>query len=307
MSQKRKAISFLIIASVLWSSGGLLIKLVNWNPLAIAGMRSAIAVLVLLIYLQRPNFHWSFAQVGGALAYTSTVILFVLANKLTTAADAILLQYSAPIYVALFGAWFLGEKTTRLDWITIVLVIGGMALFFLEDLTSGGRWGNICAMFSAVSFAWLVLFLRKQKDGSPIESILLGNVIAALAGLPFMFKSMPNAKSWMGLLFLGVFQLGLSYILYATAIKHVSALEAILIPVLEPLLNPLWVLLFVGETPGWWAVVGGMIVLLAVTARGILTARGKPVAVVRECFYYADAKRPAVISPPLAANKSKPY
>ncbi len=100
MSQKRKAIGFLIIASVLWSSGGLLIKLVKWNPPAIAGMRSAITALVLLIYLRRPNFHWSFAQVGGALAYTSTVILFVLANKLTTAANAILLQYSAPIYVA---------------------------------------------------------------------------------------------------------------------------------------------------------------------------------------------------------------
>lgn len=258
----------------------MLIKLVNWNALAIAGMRSAIATLVLLVYVRRPHFHWSFAQVGGALAYSGTVILFVLANKLTTAANAILLQYSAPIYVALFGAWFLGEKANRLDWITIVLVIGGMVLFFLDDLTSGGRWGNICAMFSAVSFAWLVLFLRKQKDGSPFESILLGNVIAALAGLPFMFGSMPDARSWMGLLLLGVFQLGLSYILYTAAIKHVSALEAILIPVLEPLLNPLWVLLLVGETPGWWAIVGGMIVLLAVTARGILMAKVKLVSLL---------------------------
>jgi drug/metabolite transporter (DMT)-like permease len=278
MPQRRQAIIFLIIASVLWSLGGLLIKLVNWNPLAIAGMRSAIAMLVLFIYLRRPHFHWSFAQVGGALAYACTVILFVLANKLTTAANAILLQYAAPIYVAMFGAWFLGEKANRLDWITIIFVIGGMTLFFLDDLAGGGWWGNICAIMSAVSFAWLVLFLRKQKDGSPFESVLLGNLIAALIGLPFMFESMPDAKSWLGLLLLGVFQLGFSYILYTTAIKHVSALEAILIPVLEPLLNPIWVLLLIGETPGWWAVIGGVIVLGAVTARGVFITRVKPVS-----------------------------
>ncbi|MCG3118087.1 MAG: hypothetical protein ALAOOOJD_00221 [bacterium] len=279
MPQKRQAIIFLIIASVLWSTGGLLIKLVHWNSLAIAGMRSAITAVVLLIYLRRPQFHWSPAQIGGGLAYAGTVILFVLANKMTTAANAILLQYSAPIYVALFGAWFLGERTHRLDWITIALVIGGMTLFFFDDLTGSGWWGNLCAMFSAVTFAWLVLFLRKQKDGSPFESILLGNVIAALVGLPFMFDTMPAAKSWLGLLLLGVFQLGLAYIFYAAAVKHVSALEASLIPVLEPLLNPLWVLLFLGETPGWWAAVGGMIVLGAVTARGILMARTKSVSI----------------------------
>lgn len=273
MTPRRQAILFLIIASVLWSLGGLLIKLVQWNPLAIAGMRSAITALVLWIYLRRPNFHWSPAQIGGGVAYACTVILFVLANKLTTAANAILLAYSAPIYVALFGAWFLGEHTRRLDWFIIAIVIGGMALFFLDDLSGGGWWGNICAMLSAIAFAWVVLFLRKQKDGSPFESILLGNLMAALIGTPFMFASMPDARSWLGLILLGVFQLGLSYILFTAALKEVSALEAILIPVLEPLLNPLWVLLFVGETPSAWACVGGLLVLLAVTARGILSTR----------------------------------
>ena len=279
MPQRRQAIIFLLIASVLWSLGGLLIKLIEWNALAIAGMRSAIAAIVLLFYLRRPKFHWSATQVGGALAYACTVVLFVIANKLTTAANAILLQYAAPIYVALFGAWFLGEKASRLDWLTIFFVIGGMTLFFLDELSGGGWWGNIFAIISGISFAWLVLFLRKQKDGSPFESVLLGNVIAALVGLPFMFESMPDAKSSLGLLLLGVFQLGFSYIFYAAAIKHVSALEGILIPVLEPLLNPIWVFLLVGETPGRWAVVGGVLVLGVVTARGILMARIKAVPV----------------------------
>jgi drug/metabolite transporter (DMT)-like permease len=276
MPQRRRAILFLIIASVLWSLGGLLIKLVNWNAPAIAGMRSAITAVVLLIYLRRPHFHWSSAQIGGALAYAATVILFVLANKLTTAANAILLQYSAPIYVALFGAWLLNEKATGLDWSTIFFVMAGMLLFFLDDLTSGNWWGNICAMLSAISFAALVVCLRKQKEASPFESVLLGNILTALIGLPFMFGTMPDARSWIGLLLLGVFQLALPYILYASAIKHLAALEASLIPVLEALLNPIWVFLLVGEAPGWWAVVGGGMVLSAVTARGILITRVKP-------------------------------
>jgi drug/metabolite transporter (DMT)-like permease len=276
MPQRRRAILFLIIASVLWSLGGLLIKLVNWNAPAIAGMRSAITAVVLLIYLRRPHFHWSPAQIGGALAYAATVILFVLANKLTTAANAILLQYSAPIYVALFGAWLLNEKATGLDWSTIFFVMAGMLLFFLDDLTSGNWWGNICAMLSAISFAALVVCLRKQKEASPFESVLLGNILTALIGLPFMFGTMPDARSWIGLLLLGVFQLALPYILYASAIKHLAALEASLIPVLEALLNPIWVFLLVGEAPGWWAVVGGGMVLSAVTARGILITRVKP-------------------------------
>ncbi|TEU10276.1 MAG: DMT family transporter [Anaerolineales bacterium] len=270
--ERYKAIGFLIVTAVLWSSGGLLIKWISWNPLAIAGTRSAIAALVLLVVLRRPHLTWSSAQIGGAIAYAVTVILFVLANKLTTAANAILLQYTSPIYIALFGAWFLGERATRLDWITIFVVIGGMVLFFLDDLTTGGFWGNVCAISSGVTFACLVLFMRKQKDGSPLESIFLGNILTALVGLPFMFEAMPSASSWVGLLLSGVLQLGLSHVLYAAAIKHIAALEAILIAVIEPILNPLWVLLIMGETPGPWALLGGFIVLVSVTIRYVATA-----------------------------------
>ena len=270
--KRYKAIGFLIATSILWSSGGLLLKMISWNPLAIAGMRSAIAAIVLLAFLRRPHMTWSSAQIGGAIAYTVTVILFVSANKLTTAANAILLQYTSPIYVALFGAWFLRERATRLDWVIILVVMGGMVLFFLDDLTTGGFWGNVCAISSGATFACFVLFMRKQKDDSPVESVLLGNILTALVGLPFMFEAMPNASSWIGLVLLGVFQLGLSHALYATAIKHVTALEAILIPVIEPILNPLWVLLIVGETPGPWAFLGGFIILFSVMVRCVVAA-----------------------------------
>jgi drug/metabolite transporter (DMT)-like permease len=200
------------------------------------------------------------------------VILFVSANKLTTAANAILLQYTSPIYVALFGTWFLGERATWLDWTTVFMVIGGMVLFFLDDLTTGGFWGNIYAISSGMTFACFILLMRKQKSDSPMESVLLGNILTALVGFPFMFQTAPNASSWAGLILLGVFQTGLSYALYSTAIKHVAAVEAILIQTVEAILNPVWVFLLMGEMPGPWAFLGGFIVLVSVTARCVVAA-----------------------------------
>lgn len=266
---KSRAILFLIATALLWSAGGLLIKSVEWNSIAIAGTRSAIAALVILAFRRRMQFNWGFVQLGGALCYAGTVILFVTANKLTTAANAILLQYTAPIYVAIFSFWFLKEKITKSDILTIAAAFGGMTLFFLDDLSRGGLWGNIIAILSGIAFAGTALFLRKQKDHSPLESVFLGNILTFLIGLPFILRSSPEAGGWPALILLGVFQLGLAYILYAEAIKHVTALEAILIPILEPILNPVWVFLLLGEKPGHWAVAGGIIVLFSVTLRCI--------------------------------------
>ena len=270
---KYRAIVFLIITAFLWSLGGLLIKLVAWNPVAIAGARSAIASLLMLALRRKLRFDWGLAQMGGAACYAATVILFVASNKLTTAANAILLQYTAPIYVACFSYWFLRERISKSDLLTIATAIGGMISFFLDDLSKGGLWGNVLAILSGITFAGTALFLRKQKDGSPLESVFMGNIGAFLVGLPFMVQSSPNAKGWLWLMLLGVFQLGFSYVFYAEAIKHVTALEGILIPVLEPILNPIWVFLLVRERPGKWAILGGLIVLASVTMRCLLALR----------------------------------
>ena len=276
LNQHSKGIIFLVIAALIWSSGGFLIKWIAWNPMAIAGTRSLIAAGLMYLYRRKFEFNWSPAQIGGAVAYAGTVISFVLANKLTTAANAILIQYTAPVFVALFAHWFLGEKTSPLDWILIVITFGGMSLFFMDNLTVGNFLGNVVALFSGVSFGGVALFSRKQKDGSPLESFFLGNILTGIVGLPFMFQSAPNASGWIGLILLGVFQLGISYIVYAEAMKRVTALEGVLIPVIEPILNPVWVFLLLRETPGKWAMLGGVIVLFAVTLRCILVnqARG---------------------------------
>jgi len=267
------AIASLVAASVLWSNGGLLIKFVAWNPLAIAGMRSAIAAVILMVVVRKPHFHLSFPQIGGAVSYAATVIFFVSATKLTTAANAIILQYTAPIYVALFSSRFLKEKIHWFDAAAVAVVLCGIFLFFLDDLTPGGYFGNVLALCAGFSMAWLGLFLRKQKDASPIETVLLGNLITVCVTFPFMLSGRPGLSDWLGLGVLGVFQIGFSYILYSHAIKKVKAIDAMLIFTIEPIINPVWVYLFIGETPGRWALVGGVLVVAVVVSRGIYIAR----------------------------------
>jgi drug/metabolite transporter (DMT)-like permease len=269
---RSRAILLLLLAALLWSSGGLFIKSIDWPPLAIAGARSAIAgLLMLLLGYRQLEWRWSKYHIIGAVSYAGIVTLFVVATKLTTAANAIVLQYTAPLYVAMLGGWFLGEPTSRRDWGIIFIALAGMSLFFLDHLSPGNIWGNILAMLSGLAFAIMVLCTRRQKDGSPLTTLFLGNMLTAVIGLPFMWQAVPSSPDCLALLFLGIFQLGLPYICYAAAIRHVTALEGILIPMLEPLANPLWVFLVLRERPGKWALLGGIVLLSAVTTRSLLT------------------------------------
>lgn len=270
----RRATGQLVLAAVFWSLGGLLIKAIAWSPLAVAGGRGLIAAIFLVLTHRGLRFHFSRAQILGALGYAACTVTFCAATKLTTAANAILLQYTAPVWIALFGTWLLGERATRVDWIAITLVLIGMALFLANGLAVGHVLGDSLGVLSGVCFAGMTIALRSQKDGSPIESIILGNLLAFFVGLPWIIASpaLPLA-GWLALLVLGVVQLGCSYWLYARAIRHVTALEAVLIPVLEPLFNPIWVLLAVGERPTPLALLGGSIVLAAVIGRGLVRLR----------------------------------
>ncbi|MBN2324875.1 MAG: EamA family transporter [Spirochaetes bacterium] len=263
----------LIGAGILWSTGGVLIKWIEWHPLAIAGMRSLISAVVLLGLIRKPKFSWSISQVGGAIAFSATVMLFVTSTKLTTAANAVLLQYTAPIYTAVFAGAFLQERTQWYDWLAVVVVFGGIVLFFFDGLTFRGTWGSILAALSGVSWAWVGLFLRKQRRGSPFESVLLGHIITGIIGIPFMCKHPPTSDVWPGMVLLGVFQMGLSYYIYARAIKRVRALDAMLVLTIEPVLNPMLVFLFIGEVPGRMALIGGGVVLFMITTRSIMQLR----------------------------------
>jgi len=266
----------LLAASLCWSLAGVLIKFIaeSWPGLAVAGGRGLLAAAFLCLTNRGLRFHLSRDQILGAIGYAMCTVLFCIATTLTSAANAILLQYTAPVWVALFGAWLLREPATRADWITIVVALGGMTLFFKDSLTLGHLTGDILGLLSGVGFAGMTIALRRQKDSSAVESIILGNLLAFVIGFAWIARApwLPPS-GWVALFALGIVQLGMSYWLYARAIRHVSALEAVLIPVIEPILNPMWVLLFMHEKPSGWAVVGGIIVLGAATIRAIISVR----------------------------------
>ena len=268
---RKNAILMLLFAGVLWSLGGLLIKSIPWHPLAISGLRGGIAAIVIYAFSKDRKIIITYEKLFAACLYTLVVTLFVVANKLTTAGNAILLQYTAPVYVALFGYMFLGEKSTFIDWITIFILLGGLTLFFLDDLSFDGYLGNALAILSGMSFAALTISLRKQKNHNPSDSILLGNILTLIIGLPLIISETSfNLHSIILILILGTIQLGVPYILYTTAIKHVTALDAIIFPVVEPILNPILVFFILGETLGPWAFLGGALVLGSVVLRGLL-------------------------------------
>jgi drug/metabolite transporter (DMT)-like permease len=267
--QRSTGICLLLLAALCWSSGGLLIKWVDWSPMGISGMRGAIAALFLLLIFRPKKWQMNRYMIGGALAYALCITSFVLATKWTNAANAILLQYTAPVHVAFFAYWFLGEKPCNIDWIAIAMVLAGMVLFFSEDLSLSGLWGNVAGLISGVGFAWIALLLRKQKDADPVQSVILGNLLAAVVGMPFMFGKAPTAMGWIGLVLLGLVQIGLGYALFSIAIRYVTAIEALLISTLEPILNPVWVFLLLGERPGDLAIIGGCTIIAAILLRSL--------------------------------------
>jgi drug/metabolite transporter (DMT)-like permease len=272
---RTKALLLIALVAILWSSGGVLIKLVSWNPLALASIRSLISAVFLLLAARGKRFNFSPIALAGALAYAGTLITFVAATKLTTAANAILLQYTAPIYVALLGGWFLHEHINWQDWLAIAAVLGGMLFFFLDKLSLTGMSGNLLAIGSGLFFASLVLLLRKQKDGNPLQSIIMGNILTFLIGLPFCRGLQFTEGNIAGILALGIFQIAIPYFLYSMAIRHVRAFDAILIMTLEPILNPIWVWLVIAEVPGKWPIVGGLIVIAAILLHGFFAQRQK--------------------------------
>lgn len=275
INSRSSAVIAMLLSILFGSTAGLFIKLSSWDAMALNGARSLVAAITVWIFLRRPNFTWSRAQIGGAIAYALMLITFIQANRWTTAANAAFLQYTAPLWVALFSIWLLGERPKRSDWLTLAAIAVGMTLFFGGKLSPEGLRGNLIAIVSGMCVALFLIALRKQKDGSPTETVLLGNLIAAVIGLPFIIlgDQPVNLREISIILFLGVFQLGLTFILLTLAIKHLSAIESILMESLGPVLNPVWTFLFINEIPAPSAIAGAAIIVTAVVIRAITAAR----------------------------------
>ena len=267
---RKYAILLLIVTGIIWSSGGLFIKLIPWSPISIAGIRSGLSALVIYLYRRLDPIYLSKYVWAGAISYSVMVICFVFANKITTSGNVILIQYAAPIYVALFSFSFLGEKANIADWVSILIIFVGLSSFFYEDLSYFQLWGNILSILSGIGFAGLTLCMRKEKKANPVDCVLMGNILTFLVCIPFYKNGVTlDIKPWVSIIFLGVIQLGLSYIFFSIAIKYVKALDAIIYPVIEPLVNPLLTFLFLGELMSNTAVFGGAFVIIGVVGRGL--------------------------------------
>lgn len=273
-----------LTAAVLWSAAGVGIKSLDLPAMAIVGFRSGFALPVMALLgrsalrislLRRP------AVAVAALAYCLMVCLFVSATRLTTAANAILLQYTAPVWIGLLSYPLLNEKPRRRDWLATALCMAGLAVFFMERLTPEGRTGMILAVLSGVAMALVFIGLRREgmraEDSAAGVVILAGNALCFLVGLPFMPSALPRmgAHDWGILVPLGIFQLGLPYVLLATGLKSVPAMRATLISLVEPLLNPVWVVMGTGEIPGPGTAAGGLIVLTGIVVDTLVPRAAK--------------------------------
>ncbi len=211
----------------------------------------------------------------AAVMYSLTMMLFISANKLTTSANAVLLQYTEPVFIVILGRWLLGdERASLVDWLAVAGVLVGMALFFLDDLSLSGNLGNILAVLSGLTFALTAIFMRRQKDGRPTDSFMLAHIITFAVSVPFILHSgMPTVTGMTGLVLLGVFQMGIPSLLYGRGVRGVSAISTALITMIEPVMNPVWVAVFLGELPSPRAVSGGCLILACVLARTVLKAK----------------------------------
>jgi drug/metabolite transporter (DMT)-like permease len=226
LSERRKAILYLALAAILWSTSGLFVKILDWQPISILAGRSLFASIVFLIYLRRIPTRFSMWQLLAAAMFILTQFLFITSTKLTTAANAIFLQYTAHL-CGLLAYWFLGEKPSRTDWLSMLVIFIGLTLFFGDELSTEGFYGNLLAILSGVTGAMMMVSFRAQKNGNPAESNLIAFLFTATLGFPFIMKETWTVNSWLILAFLGIFQIGFAFIFFTKGIKHIPAWKRI--------------------------------------------------------------------------------
>ena len=273
MTEERKGVLFVFVAAVLYSLGGLCIKLIpDWSGLALNAGRNGIALVVYVIFFaatrHRPRFNrWIFL---GACCVCATNVLFAVANKMTTAANSIVLEYTAPIFVILLSAIFLRRRPDRLDLAACAVVFLGVLCFFLESLGGGHLSGDLLALLSGVTYGG-VFMLNEVPDGDPISSVFWSAMMSTLIGLPQMVQQ-PRLEgtALVSMLVLGVFQLGLAFVFLTVGLKTTSSITASLVTGIEPVLNPVLVAVFYHEYMGVISVIGACIVIVGVVGYNVL-------------------------------------
>ena len=266
-------------AAILWSTGGLFIKATHLSAIELSFGRSLLAAITIAIFTRREGFGLNRISALTSILYAALLLLFVLATKLTTAANAIFLQYTAPVYVLILEPLFYKEKFRARDFITVAACMAGMSLFFVGNLRPQDINGNLLALASGVCFALFFLLLRhsKARNVNRASSAIYGNLIVVLICGPAFFGAMQrgiDVGDYLRIAYLGVIQIGFAYLLFTLAMaRGVRSLDASIIGYIEPVLNPIWVFLFIGERPSTWAILGGGIIITSVIAHMLIKTK----------------------------------
>ncbi len=269
MKKEHLGILEMILCASLWSIAGIFMKLLPWNSFAIAGLRSLFAALTFVIWMAIRHYRFCLSRrtlLSGIL--TGCIYLcFTVANKLTTAANAIVLQFTCPVFVVLFSALLFHKKIRKADVAVVLIVLFGIALFFFDRLTPSGLAGNFVAIAAGMFMAGMFITIGSLQGQERFSAILIGQLFTFLVGLPAVILTRPvmTPQTVSYILILGIFQLGISYILYVQASQICPPLACSLLSAVEPLLNPVWVMIFDGERPGLFALLGGVIVIVSIT------------------------------------------
>jgi DME family drug/metabolite transporter len=273
-TEHQKGLGAVFLAALLWSSGGLFIKLVPYTPMQISFFRCSIAAVTFAVIFRGSLLRFNKLSILNSFFYAATLIFYVIAMKTTTAANAIFLQSTAPIYVLIFEPILNKTNWEKANIITIAVCFGGMILFFIGGLEPGQLEGNIFALMSGIVFAALFLGLKKNEKKYQQSSIFIGNIIVAIICIPFLstLQEIVFTDLWK-VIYLGVFQIAIAYAFFSTGLKRVFAVEASIISMVEPVLNPVWVFLGYGEVPSVTAIIGGIIIITAITIRTIQMGR----------------------------------
>ncbi|MCL2066614.1 MAG: DMT family transporter [Treponema sp.] len=269
----------IMFCAILWSTSGLTIKLIDWHPAVITGGRCFLAIFVLLVmrpYLQpKKQPIKAIPLLSAGIWYAATMILFVNANKLTASANVIMLQYAAPLWACFMGWYFLKEKPQVEHWFALLFVGLGMFLVFYNGLAGGSLLGDSLALLSGIAFAANSIALRKHKDSSPVDVLIASYIICVMYSIPFFFLYPPHITtgSIIGILYMGLLQIGVASAFFIYGIKHVTAVQSMLTSAIEPVLNPLWVLIVTGEKPALLVIAGGCIIMSAVIFSSLMGRR----------------------------------
>ena len=279
-SDNKGAMLLMVLIAVMWSTGGIFIKLISWNALTIACIRGLIASFVIFAYAKKKGFTPKFNKYTWIISVpmAGCMTFFIIANKLTTAANAIVIQYLLPVWVLIIGVVVFKQKVKKADVAAVVICIAGIALFFFDQLSPGNMIGNFLAIISGICMAIMFTGNSHCNDSDvQFTGLIMGHALTFLAGLPgFLIEPFDPTMAEIGFIFaLGIIQIGIPYILFAYVSTKISPLACSLIGMLEPLLNPVWVAIFYGEVPGFYALIGACIIIVTTSVWCVIQNREK--------------------------------